>query len=365
MDESPTVSIVIPCRNEARFISGFLASILDNSYPRHLLEILIVDGMSEDATREIVREYGARYAEIKLLDNPRRVTPYALNIGIRAAKGEIIMRLDAHSVCSRDYIAQCVHVLTTYDADDVGGTWRMVPRDDTPMGRAIVKATANRVGVGNVRYRFQQPDEPQLVDTVPNFCCWRETFQTIGMFNEKLTRGQDMEFKRRLTRAGFRIVLVPGASVDYQARSDLKSFALHNWADGVWTVLAFAWSDLMPVRWRHLAPACFVAGLIGSAVLIGVSHLFVWVFAAILTVYGLAALSTGLAVSLAERDVRYAFLVPLVIVTMHVMRGAGSLWGVARLFRERRFLHAVHLAVREIRRKGSPTVTPRPWSQRN
>ena len=360
MESLPSISVVIPCRNEARFIGRFLDSILDNSYPPELMEILIVDGMSEDGTREIAKRYSVRNPQIRLLDNPERVTPYALNIGIRAAKSDIVMRLDAHSVCMHDYIARCVQVLTAYHADDVGGAWRMVPRDDTPMGRAIVKALANRVGVGNVRYRLRQTDEPQVVDTIPFFCCRRELFQTVGLFNEKLTRIQDMEFKRRLTRAGYKIMLAPGAFIDYQARSDLKSFAHHNFVDGVWTVLAFAWSDLMPVRWRHLAPACFVTALIGSAALCFVSPLFIPILAGIVVLYGFAAFITGLTVAFSERDVRYAFLVPLAISTMHVMRGIGSLWGVVRLFRERRFLHAVRLVIRECGAQGRSPVTGSP-----
>ena len=268
MDAWPMVSIIIPCRNEVRFIANCIDSILSNGFPLERLEILAVDGMSDDGTREIVAYYAARHSSIKLHDNPRKVTPYALNIGIRAAKGDVVMRLDAHTICERDYIARCIRVLFKYGADDVGGTLRIIGRDDTLIGRTIVKALTQRFGVGNLRYRFSQPEEePEIVDTVAFFCCRRELFQRIGLFNEKLTRIQDMEFKRRLTRAGCKIMLAPGAFADYQARSDLVSFWRHNWSDGVWTVLAFAHAELMPVCWRHLAPAGFVAALIMTGLL--------------------------------------------------------------------------------------------------
>jgi hypothetical protein len=195
-----------------------------------------------------------------------------------------------------------------------------------------------------LRYRFSQPEEePEIVDTVAFFCCRRELFQRIGLFNEKLTRIQDMEFKRRLTRAGCKIMIAPGAFADYQARSDLVSFWRHNWSDGVWTVLAFAHAELMPVCWRHLVPAGFVTALIVTGLLALRSPFFGWGFLAIAGVYSLAALTVSIRIAVAERDLRYFFSVPLVIASMHLMRGFGSLWGVIRLLSERRLVHAICL----------------------
>jgi GT2 family glycosyltransferase len=257
------------------------------------------------------------------------------------------MRLDAHTVCEKGYISQCVKVLVKHGADDVGGTLRITARDNTLIGRAIVKALTQKFGVGNLRYRFSNPEEPELVDTVPFFCCRRELFQKVGLFNEKLTRIQDMEFKRRLSRAGCKIMLAPGAAASYQARSDLKSFWRHNWADGLWTVLAFAYAELMPVRWRHLAPACLVSALLACGLLAIPFPVFRWIFLAIATLYLLAAFTLSAKIALAERDARYLFLVPMIIVIMHVMRGLGSLWGAVRLLGERRFAHAVRLVLQE------------------
>jgi succinoglycan biosynthesis protein ExoA len=347
IDPWPMVSIIIPCRNEARFISSCLESILSNGFPLDRLEILVVDGMSHDGTREIIQEYAKRHGLIRSLDNPHKVTPYALNIGIRSAKGDVIMRLDAHTVCEKDYIARCVRVLFKYGADDVGGTLRITARDNTLVGRSIVKALTQRFGVGNLRYRFSQAEEPEIVDTVAFFCCRRELFQTIGLFNEKLTRIQDMEFKRRLARAGRKIMLAPGAFADYQARSDLKSFCHHNWTDGLWTVLAFGHAELMPVCWRHLAPACFVTALLVTGMLAVSWSFFGWMFLAIAGVYSLAALALSSRIAVAEGDFRFVLVIPLIIATMHVMRGLGSLWGIVRLFAERRLIHAVRLALQE------------------
>ncbi|MGE5725690.1 MAG: glycosyltransferase family 2 protein [Acidobacteriota bacterium] len=342
----PLVSVIIPCRNEVRFIASCLQSVLDNGFPLDRLEILVLDGMSDDGTRELVRNYAAQHSFIRLVDNPDRVTPYALNLGIRLAKGDIIMRLDAHTVCARDYITHCVGVLLNYGADDVGGTLRITPRDNTIAGRSIVKALTQKFGVGNLKYRFARPNEPQLVDTVAFFCCRRELFNRIGLFNERLTRIQDMEFKRRLALAGGKIMLAPGAFADYQARSDYVSFWRHNWADGVWTVLAFARADLMPVRWRHLAPACLVLGLLATGLLGLLWRPLGWLFVAIAVLYSFAALALSLRIATDEKDWRYVFTVPFTIASMHFMRGMGSLWGVVRLFGEGRVVHAIRLVLR-------------------
>jgi len=347
VNDSPSLSIIIPCRNEARLIGPCLDSILTNGYPLQNLEILVIDGMSDDGTRDIIQGYAARYDLIHLVDNPHKVTPYALNIGIRRSRGEVIMRLDAHTVCEKNYIARCVQVLLKYGADDVGGTLRITARHNTPMGRAIVKALTQRLGVGNLRYRFAQPLEPEIVDTVAFFCCRRELFTKIGLFNEKLTRIQDMEFKRRIARAGGKIMLAPGAFADYQARSDLKSFWRHNWADGLWTVLAFGRAEVMPVRWRHLAPACLVATLIITGIPAPWWPLFSWLFLVIAGTYGLTAFVLSSRIAVAEGDLRYVFLVPLILVSMHVMRGLGSMWGVVRLCAERRLAHAIRLVIQE------------------
>ena len=118
------VSIIIPCRNEEKYIGKCLQSIIEQNYPKDNLEVLVVDGMSEDRTREIVENYSQKYSFIKLFDNPKKFTPFGLNIGIKEAKGEIIMRMDAHAGYEKDYISKCVRYLENYDADNVGGAMK-------------------------------------------------------------------------------------------------------------------------------------------------------------------------------------------------------------------------------------------------
>jgi glycosyltransferase involved in cell wall biosynthesis len=340
MKELSMVSVIIPCRNEVRFIAECLDSLLDNGFPLERLEIIVVDGMSDDGTREIVHRYSSKFP-VTLLDNPARVTPYALNAGIRSAKGDVIMRVDAHLVCQKDYITRCVSALSEYRADDVGGVWKIRPRQETLVGKAIAKAISHPFGVGNVRYRFAAPTSPVEVDTVPR----KEVFERIGLFNEKLTRIQDQEFNGRLVKAGGKILLVPGVVSYYLVRSDLASFWRHNWADGVWSILAFAYSDVMPVRWRHLIPPAFATALIVSLVL-AASGVLGWPLVLVSGSYAVGNLTASALITWKERDIRYLLVMPVIFSTLHLGRGLGSLFGVFRLAMQDRLTHAAQLVLK-------------------
>ena len=148
------VSVIMPCREEEGYIARALTSILANDYPQDHLEVLVVDGMSTDGTRKIVSKYARDHQFIKLLDNPRKITPAALNIGIAQARGDIIIRVDAHSTYPPDYLSSLVAWQEKTGADNVGGVWRILAGKDTPMARAIAVGLAHPFGVGNAHYRI-------------------------------------------------------------------------------------------------------------------------------------------------------------------------------------------------------------------
>ncbi|RJQ16380.1 MAG: glycosyltransferase family 2 protein [Nitrospiraceae bacterium] len=332
----PPVSVIIPCRNEEKFIEGCLDSIAASDYPKDNLEVLVIDGMSGDATRDIIRRCIQRSPFIKLLDNPKRITPCALNTGIRHAKGEIIVRMDAHARYERDYISKCVRYLNEYDADNVGGTMITLPRDNTVVGKAIVTALSHRFGVGNSAFRTGAKG-PKWVDTVFGGCYRREIFERIGLFNEELVCSQDMEFNKRLKREGGRILLVPEIISYYHARSDFKSFVRHNFRNGVWAIVPFIYTDAMPVSLRHIIPVFFVAGLFGSAALSFYSMPFLWLFYMIGVPYFLANLYFSGAIAVERLDFRYALLMPVVFASLHIPYGLGSVKGLLRTMVSRRF----------------------------
>src|SRR5256885_11577649 len=182
-----SVSVVIPCFNEERFIAQVL-NRLAAQCAGDLHEIIVVDGMSTDRTREVVAQFIAerRDVRVQFVDNPARNIPAGLNAGISQARGEIIVRMDAHSVPSADYVRRCVELLCASNEAVVGMPWRIEPGADTLTARAIALAVAHWFGVGDARYRLPQPVETQVVDTVP-FGVFRKSLWTeLGGFNEQL-----------------------------------------------------------------------------------------------------------------------------------------------------------------------------------
>src|SRR2546430_1379953 len=154
MSEWPRASVIIPMRNEERYVARCLDSVLANDYPQDRLEILVVDGMSIDHSREIVRRYGERHRFIRLLNNPRRIQAAAVNIGLREAQGEIVVRMDAHTRYAPDYIRKCVELLRTAGAGNVGGLQRAVGADY--FSHAIAVAISTPFGIGNAYFRYAE-----------------------------------------------------------------------------------------------------------------------------------------------------------------------------------------------------------------
>jgi glycosyltransferase involved in cell wall biosynthesis len=330
MHKSSLVSVVIPSRNEEKFISACLDSIISNGYPTDQIEILVVDGMSEDGTRSVLDDYAHRYPFVRLFDNPQKITPVALNIGIGHAKGDFVLRIDGHACLGKHFISRCVEGLQRYGADNVGGLMKTLPKLSTLTGKAIVCALSHWFGVGNSYFRIHT-DRPKWVDTVFGGCYRREVFERFGKFNENLARGQDMEFNLRLKKGGARTLMLPDIESYYYARSDLRSFWKHNWSNGVWAILPFLYSSVTPVSWRHLVPLVFVASLAASLVLGLFVPLFGWLFLAVVVAYTMADLSASAQIAWRERDVRYLLAMPLIFAMLHVGYGLGSLWGVVRL----------------------------------
>ena len=335
MPELPLISVIIPCRNEKRFIGGCVEAIIANDYPNERIEVLVVDGMSDDGTRKIMAEYSRRYPFVRVVDNPKKSIPSALNIGIENASGEIIARLDAHSKCERVYLSQCVKYLTEYPAASVGGRWVIVPRDDTLVGRAIALVLSHRFGVGDAHYRLSktgsEAESPRPVDTVPYFACRRDFLDKIGAFEENLERSEDIDFNRRLRQQGGTILLVPGMVSYYYALSDLRSFWKHAVSNGIWAVLPLKFTRSIPVSLRHLVPLAFVCSLAGFGILSLVQTFFLLPLLLIVGLYSLLNVSSSALVAIRERNIAYLLIMPVVFGALHIGYGLGSLIGLVRV----------------------------------
>lgn len=326
----PFVSIIIPCRNEEKFIGSCIDSILANDYPKDKIEVLVVDGMSEDKSKEIVGDYSKQYKFIRVIDNPRKITPCAFNTGIRNSNGEIIMILGSHSTYQNDYISKCVRYLKEFEADNVGGIIVTLPREDTLIGKAVTAALSSRFGVGGSSFRTGVK-EPTWVDTVFGGCYNKNVFERVGFFNENLVSTQDMEFNLRLKRAGGKILLVPDIVSYYYTRSDLASFTKNNLRNGFWAIYPFKFTTTMPVSWRHLVPLIFVTGLLGAAFLGLFWKPFFYLFWLILASYMLANLGVSLQITLEKRSIRYMIAMPFIFGVLHFAYGLGSLWGFFKI----------------------------------
>ncbi len=330
VSEARLVSIIIPCRDEEDFIAKCLDSIIQNDYSKERLEVLVIDGMSKDGTRGVIMGYAQQYAWIRLIENPEQITPVALNLGINNAKGEIIMWMSAHNRYEKDYIRRCVESLEKYEADNVGGIIKTLPRNDTFIGRAIAASLSHRFGVGNSYFRVQT-GQPKLVDTVFGGCYRREVFDRVGLFNENLVRGQDMEFNLRLKKSGGKTLLIPNIVSYYYARSDIKSFWKHNFGNGLWAILPFLYSPIMPVSWRHLVPLFLVTCLLVSSALGLIWFPFFFVFVVVLVTYGLVSLGASFEIAWDKKDIRYLFTMPFIFASLHFPYGLGSMWGAVKV----------------------------------
>ena len=324
MSEAPFVSVIIPCRDEAAYLGPCLDSVLGCGYPEARMEILVADGMSRDGTRELLEAYAARDARVRRIDNPRGITPAALNAALEQARGEIIARLDAHSTVSAGYLSGAVETLQASGADNVGGLMRTATRDHGPFAEPIRIALTSRFGVGNSDFRtLDAAREPRQVDTVFGGCWPREVFSRIGNFNERLERSQDIEFNLRLRRAGGKILLTPSIESVYYTRATLAGFARRNWQNGVWSVLPFAYSSGMPVRWRHLTPLAFALALTVS-VLAGFPALAA-------TPYLAVSLAVSFRIAWKRRKPSLALLLPVAFASLHLAYGFGSLWATLKV----------------------------------
>ncbi len=332
----PSVSVILPCRNEEKFIAGCLDSIISSDYPKGSLEVLVIDGMSEDGSKKILVDYAEKYKFIRVLENSKKITPCAFNIGIKNACGDIIIIMGMHAVYSRDYISKCVRYLHDYGADNVGGVMVTVPRDNTLKGEAVAQALSHKFGVGNSIFRAGAR-EPLFVDTVFGGCYKKEVFKRIGLFNERLAKHQDMEFNCRLRASGGKILLAPDISCKYYARSDIKSFLKHNWSNGLSVFSSLKESRVRPVSVRHMIPLVFVVSLIASTAFSVFSPVFIWILSAIAGSYLLTALYFSIKISMKKRNFKFLFIMPPVFAMLHISHGLGALYGVLSLPTARRF----------------------------
>ncbi len=326
----PLVSVIVPCRNEEKYIGRCLNSLILQDWPKDRIEVLVVNGASEDKTKEIIEGYSKKYQWIRPLENSKKYSPFGLNIGIKESKGEIIIRADAHAEYQKDYISTSIRDLRQYHADNVGGVIQPVSPQDLASieARAIAFCLSHPFGAAS-RFRLGA-EKPYFVDTVFGGCYKREVFDQIGLFNENLIRSQDLEFNLRLQKAGKKILLDPKIIFRYYPKTNLKEFFLHNIEDGIWAIYPLKFTKA-PFKLRHYIPLFFVLGLAISGLLSFFFSFFSPVFLFILDFYFLLSVLSSLEIAVKQRNSDYFFLMPVVFACRHFGYGLGSVFGLIKI----------------------------------
>jgi len=336
MKNTPQVSIVVACRNEASHIEAFLDSLLAQDLPESAWEAILADGMSDDGTCVILNCYAARNPQLRVVANPRRIVSTGLNAAIRAARGEIILRMDAHTRYAADYCRCCLETLERTGAENVGGPARTESRG--LRARAIAAAFHSRFSTGGTR--FHDVTYEGWVDTVPYGCWYKSTLDRIGLFDEELVRNQDDELNLRLTRAGGRVWQDPGICSWYSSRSKLLNLFRQYLQYGFWKVAVIR-KHRMPASWRHLIPVVFLivnlillAGLAVSHVAGAADWYKPLVIATILVIGTYISATLAASIFAAQRN-GWALLpyLPAVFVTFHLSYGVGFLAGLIHFSR--------------------------------
>lgn len=315
----PTVSIIIPCYNEEKTIQTLLDAILAQTYPREEMEVIIADGLSEDKTRERITSFSDAHPDLALIvvDNAARIIPAGLNLAIGAARGEFIVRLDAHSAPNPDYVTLSVDALTAGKGENVGGVWDIQPGAEGWVAASIAVAAAHPLGVGDALYRHAT--QAQMVDTVPFGAFRRELIKRIGPFDESLLVNEDYEFNARIRQAGGIIWLDPAIRSIYFARATMRALSIQYWRYGFWK-----WQMLRrypeTLRWRQALPPLFLLSISGLFLLGFLIPFSFFLLALELSLYFLILILAAIK----KKNIG----LPLAIAIMHISWGFGLLWSL-------------------------------------
>ena len=321
-----SVTILLPIRNEAAFIERGLRAILAQDYPGEM-EILIADGLSTDNTRQIIHKLAALHPQIsvQVIDNPGQIVSTGINIALKHTTGDIIIRVDGHTLIAPDYVRQCVETLQRTNADNVGGKMNAI--GSNPFGKAVTLATSTPFGIGGGRFHYSNDEE--WVDTVYMGAWPRRVFEKIGLFDEELVRDQDDEFNYRLREQGGKILLSPAIKSEYTVRSTPRALWRQYFQYGYWKVRVLQ-KHPRQMSLRQFVPPAFVLALLGSALL----ALFPVLRLPSLVV-PLMYLAANLFASLwtaSRRGWHYLPLLPIIFAILHLSYGLGFLIGLVKFW---------------------------------
>ncbi len=325
------ISIVIPCRNEKSYIALCLDSLINNDYPNDLIEIIVIDGESNDGTQEILKQYETNYHFIKVISNPHKITPVALNLGIKNATKEYILIVSAHSAYPDNYITTLMKYISDLKADVVGGIIKTSIKNPTKKALSIVKVLSNKFGVGNSMFRIGI-NKPMQVDTVPYGIYKKELFNKIGLYDEKLIRNHDIELSKRIVNSNTnrKIYLIPDVVCTYYAREKYLNLAKNNYQNGLWNILTvYITKNINSLGLRHFIPIIYIFSLIIPVILaILISKYFIYLTLLSFLCYNILVII--ISIKLNDRTTSFFHLFWSFYV-LHFSYGIGSFIGLFKI----------------------------------
>jgi len=326
---TPRVSLIIPCYNEEKTITHLLESIVLQTYPLDELEVIIADGNSTDDTLNQITEFQKSHSKINIqvINNPKRIIPAALNLAIQASHGELVLRMDAHTIPANDYIARSVQAFDEGKGENIGGVIDIQAGADTWIGRSVAVATRHPLGVGDARYRWAKT--AVYADTVAFGLYARKTFNEIGFYNEDLLVNEDYELNARLRAAGGRIWVDPSIRSTYFSRPTLKALARQYFKYGFYK---FRMLQKFPstLRWRQALPPLFVFAILMLLLLSSFWWLARIVLLCIVLAYLLILVAGSITDAIKQKSSHLLLGIPLAIMTMHFSWGSGFLWSAIK-----------------------------------
>lgn len=325
----PTVSLILPIRNEAKHIRGCLESIALQDFPHEQMEIIIADGLSTDNTKVVVETFKPSGIPLIWLDNPDKIVPTGLNLAIRQARGDVIIRVDGHSEIASDYVRRCVWYLQNQAVQGVGGPMETI--GENYISEVIACAMSSSFGVGNSAFRTLI-NKTLLVDSIPFPAYTREIIQTAGLYDEELVRDQDDEYNYRIRELGGKLLLAADVKSRYYSRASLAKLWKQYFQYGYYKVRVLQ-KHPRQMSLRHFVPPLFVLSLILSILLALLTPWGRVLLAIVAGCYLVANLIASL-MTAAKKGWRYSPLLPLTFAILHLSYGSGFLWGLIK-FRKR------------------------------
>ena len=328
-------SIIIPVLNEERFIEECIESVVSNTDDIEKMEIIIIDGGSEDNTLEIVKKISSKYQNVILLHNPKKITPISLNLAIKESSGEFIVRLDAHALYSKNYVNKCIQVLENSDENigNVGGFIETKSTNSSVFSRAVSLCLSSIFGVGISKFRISKPTKREFVDTVPFGCFRRSLFDELGLFNEEEPRNEDLEFNQRILRADKKIILDPDIHSTYFSRSTLNKLFSQQFDNGKIVTNKFRGKESFH-KLRHFVPLLFFTYLLSIPFFSLFESLYLTEASLYLYpgfLYLILNVSFSIFIALKNKDILLFPSLMFVFFVIHFSYGLGSIFGLFQI----------------------------------